>query len=93
MSRSIGATVAMLLGLAAAACTDPDLERMEKVRGAVCVCKDAACVEAALKELPAVGPRQQRQAQRLASEIMFCIAKVGELEPPPVAPLGDAGPQ
>lgn len=67
--------------LLASGCSDPDLERMEKVRASVCVCKDAACVEAALKELPATGPKQERAAQRLASEIMHCVARVGEMTP------------
>lgn len=83
----LGLVASFAIGLASG-CSDPDLERMEKVRASVCVCKDAACVEAALKELPATGPKQERAAQRLASEIMHCVARVGEMTPeePEAAP-------
>ncbi len=91
-SAGLVAAVAFLgLGLLGpSACSDPDVERMEKVRASVCICKDAGCVEAALKELPATGPKQERAAQRLASEIMHCVARVGEMTPKAAEPAAEA---
>jgi hypothetical protein len=64
------------------ACADPKLEQIHRVREAACRCQDIACVEAALAQMPDGGPkreRDRRQAQRLAAEILSCVARVGEL--------------
>lgn len=73
----------------AAGCSDPKLERLTEARDAACRCKDQACVAAALAKVPADPPREARRAQRLAHEIMDCVAKVGLAEE---APLEAPGP-
>jgi hypothetical protein len=75
----------MLAGVLAlaAGCSDPKLARMTEVRDAVCKCQDAACVEMALAKMPGAPPRQEQRAQRLAREIMECVAQVGAMEPTP----------
>lgn len=69
------------LGVALGGCSDPKLVQMTQVRDEVCKCLDAACVDAALAKLPARGPRAERSAQRVAQEIVRCVANVAEIDP------------
>ena len=65
---------------------------MEEIRGKACACKDAACVEAALQEMSGIKPPgDERRAQRLAAEILSCVAKVGAMEPEAVETEDGAG--
>lgn len=81
-ARQLGATALALVGLLTS-CRDRHLTQLERVHEEVCRCQDAACVHAALARMPAAGPRNRRAGQRLAAEILRCVARVGESPPPP----------
>lgn len=85
----------LALAVALAGCRDRRLVQLERVRAEVCRCKDAACVDAALARMPTGGPRDKRAGQKVAAEILGCVAKVGELEPAPEVeePRADAEPK
>jgi hypothetical protein len=82
------ARFALLLGISLLACRDPRMDQMQRAREIACQCKDAACVNAALAQLPSAGPKNKARAQRLAAEILQCLAEVGDLAPEAI----DAGP-
>jgi hypothetical protein len=75
---------ALLLGLAVAGlgagvgggCRDHELEQLAAGRDAVCACKDAACIEAALKRLPSRATPATPRAQALAREMLTCMAAI-----------------
>lgn len=79
-----------MAAVAAGGCKDRRLVQLENVRTEVCRCQDAACVNAALARLPTAGPKRERAAQRVAAEILECVAKVGQQPPEPDS--AEAGP-
>lgn len=87
---------ALVLAVLAIGCKDRRLVQLENVRAEVCRCKDAACVNSALARMPTAGPKRERAAQRVAADILDCVAKVGlqpaEEEAPPTSPGEPAGP-
>lgn len=87
---------ALVVAALAIGCKDRRLVQLENVRAEVCRCQDAACVNAALARMPTAGPKREHAAQRLAAEILDCVAKVGQqppLEdlPPTSAPKTEPG--
>lgn len=83
------AALAALVG----ACKDRRLMQLENVRAEVCRCEDAACVNSALARMPTAGPKRERAAQRVAAEILDCVAKVGQQAPSPAAPAQSPAPR
>lgn len=95
---------ALVVAALAIGCKDRRLVQLENVRAEVCRCQDAACVNAALARMPTAGPKREHAAQRLAAEILDCVAKVGQQpaledlpptsapEPEPAEPEDDSDP-
>jgi hypothetical protein len=70
-------------------CADPEAAQLERVKKAVCACKDAKCAEAAMKDLPPASEKANHHAQGLARDMLDCVAKLYENERPQTDP--DAG--
>lgn len=68
--------IAAALALAGAACRDARLEELRSIRDEVCACKTVACGEAAMKRVPQDEVRSDHRAQKLAREMIDCLAKL-----------------
>jgi hypothetical protein len=88
MSRSLVIAVALL-----AACADKQLEQLQDIKDEVCACKTPECGEAAMKKVPQ-GEKMKSDAkkQRLARDMMDCMAKLLEQGRPTTDPDAEAPP-
>ncbi|HLL21248.1 MAG TPA: hypothetical protein VK427_03905 [Kofleriaceae bacterium] len=84
-----------------AACGDPQLERLQVVKDEVCACKTAACGEAAMKKVPQDKHTSAPRLQRVANDMLDCMAKLydesrpttdPDAETPDVSSPGSAAP-
>lgn len=69
-----------------AACHDRELQQLAAARDAVCACKTVACAERALGEVPREPVSSTPRAQRLAREMLDCLAEVYEAARPSTDP-------
>ena len=58
------------------ACKNPDVERLNDVKRAVCACKDAACADQALAKLEKASIAKSPKTREVAKEIFGCRAKL-----------------
>ena len=78
------------VALAMSACEGGEAEKLEKVRDQVCACKTAACAEAALDRVPKGKVEGTPKSQRIAREMLDCLAAIYEAGQPtqdPDAPV------
>ena len=81
------------VALAVCACSDSEVEKLEKIRDEVCACKTAKCAESALDRVPKSNVEPSPRAQKVAREMLDCVAEVYEAERPtqdPDAPIEEA---
>lgn len=76
----------VILLLALAACRDEQLARLQAIRDEVCACKTASCGEIALDKVGKDKISSNRQTQRLAREMMGCLARLYEQGRPTTDP-------
>ncbi len=76
----------ILVAFVAVGCGDRDIARLERVKKTVCTCKDVACAEAAMKELPQGDVKPSHREQALARDMLDCLAKLYESERPVTDP-------
>ncbi|MDQ3370325.1 MAG: hypothetical protein M3680_33315 [Myxococcota bacterium] len=72
--------------LAATACRDPGLAELEAVKAEVCACKTAACGETALKKVPQHDVESNHRSQRIAREMLTCMADIYAADTPTTDP-------
>jgi hypothetical protein len=80
----------LVIPIALAACGDPELEQLTKVRQTVCACETAACAEAALETVPKGKIESNHRSQRVARDMLDCLAKLYDGQRPitdPDAPV------
>jgi hypothetical protein len=70
------------VALAVGACADHELQKLARVRDSVCACKTAACAEAAMGDIPKGKVESTPRSQRIAREMMNCLAELYELGRP-----------
>jgi hypothetical protein len=70
------------VALAGTACRDNEVEKLEKIRAEVCACKTAKCAESAFDRLPKESVESTPRAQRIARDMMNCLAGIYESERP-----------
>ena len=70
------------VALAQLACADSEVEKLDKVRVEVCACKTAKCAEAALDRVPKGNVESTARAQRIAREMLNCLADVYKRDRP-----------
>ena len=80
MIRSLVIAVALL------GCGDSQLEELESVRDEVCACKTPACGETALKKVRQDKLETNRKMQRVANEMLDCMAKLAAADRPSTDP-------
>ncbi|MBA3453913.1 MAG: hypothetical protein H0T42_12535 [Deltaproteobacteria bacterium] len=71
MSRHLVIWIALAIG-----CRDKGLTRLEEIRATICACKTAECAEAAIKLVPAVQAKSNASSQKIAREMLDCLAKI-----------------
>lgn len=64
------------VALAVGACGDRELKKLGRVRDSVCACKTAACAESAMADLPKGKVESTPKSQRVAREMMNCLAEL-----------------
>lgn len=64
------------VALAVCACRDNEVEKLDKIRDAVCSCKTAECAEAALDGVPKTNVESTPRTQRIAREMLNCLAEL-----------------
>lgn len=64
------------------ACRDSEIVQLEKVRDEVCACKTAKCAEAALDHVPKQNVESSLRAQRIAREMLNCLAATYDKDRP-----------
>lgn len=80
------------VALATVACGDSDADKLAKIRDEVCACKTATCAEQALDRVPQSTLEPSPRAQRIAREMLDCLAELYERGRPtqdPDAPIAE----
>ena len=94
MSRAlvIAAALAALgaLGALGAGCRDARLAKLREIRDEVCACKAPACGEAAMKRVPQDKAEADHRAQKIANEMLECLAKLYIADRPSTDPDAEA---
>ena len=75
-----------------AACGDEQVERMEAIKAEVCACKTAECAEAAMQKVQQTKLDAKPKVQRLAREMIDCVAELLEEGRPSADPDADTEP-
>lgn len=81
MYRLLVISVALAIG-----CRDGGLSRLESIRDEVCHCKTAACGEAAMKRIGDTKVESNARSQRIARDMMECLARLYDGERPETGP-------
>ena len=79
--------------VALAACTDHDVDRMAKVRDELCQCKTVKCAEAALERVPKQDIKSNPRTQKIAREMLDCLAEVYQSNAPTQDPDAPSAPE
>jgi hypothetical protein len=77
-----------------AGCHDTEVDQLTRIEQLVCACKDVACAETAMKDIPSGDVKASHRAQSVARDMLDCYAKLVDAKRPstdPDAP-GSAGP-
>ena len=80
---------AIVIWVALAACGDSQEAKLGKVRDAVCACKTAGCAEVAMKEVPQKDVESTPRTQKIAREMVDCLAKLYDQGRPTTDPDDD----
>ncbi len=83
---SVMSRMAVIALALAAGCRDPGVVELEAIRDEVCKCTEAKCAEAAMKRVPQKEAPNDHRSQRIAREMMDCLAKLYEAERPATGP-------
>lgn len=81
MSRFLVIWIALAIG-----CRDPAVSRLDEVRATVCKCKTALCAEEAMKVVPSMKVRPSPRSQRIARDMLDCLAKLHAADRPTTGP-------
>src|SRR5207248_1327907 len=77
----------------ASGCGDREAAQLESVKAVVCSCKTPRCAEEAMKRVPQRGIKSTHKAQRVAHEMIECVARLYEDERPSTDPDGVTSPE
>ena len=66
------------VALAAGACGDRGESQLARVRDAVCACKTASCADDAMKAVPQRDVPSNPRTQKIAREMLDCVARLHE---------------
>lgn len=77
------------VALAGSACADGELKKLSEIRDTICACKTVKCGEQALAAVPKDKVESNPRSQRIAREMMDCLAELYELDRPTADPDAD----
>ena len=77
---------ALIIALVLAGCQDSGADQLTRVKQHVCACKDVACAEAAMKEIPTGNVKVTHHAQTIARDMLDCYAKLVQAQRPSTDP-------
>jgi hypothetical protein len=72
--------------LAGASCHDNEADVLVRVKQRVCACKDVACAETALADVPKGDVKANHRAQSIARDMLDCLAKLYDEQRPSTDP-------
>jgi hypothetical protein len=75
------------------ACSNNEVEKLAKVRDAVCACKTVKCAETALEDVPKGKVESKPRSQRLAREMLECLSELYEAGKPTLDPDAPSDPE
>ncbi len=78
--------ICVALALGVTGCGDHELKQLQAVRDTICGCKTVKCAETALEGVPKGKVESNPRSQRLAREMMNCLAELYEQERPSLDP-------
>lgn len=70
----------------AGGCGDREANKLGKIRDEVCACKTAKCGEAALAKVPTKDIQSTPKSQRVAREMLDCLAELYKADRPTTDP-------
>lgn len=79
-------TLRFVILVALAACGDHELENVSRVRDEVCACKTVVCADTALAKLPSNNVKSTPRSQKIAREMLDCLADVYSTDRPTIDP-------
>jgi hypothetical protein len=82
--------LAQIVAVVLAGCGERQVDALTKVKQRVCACKDVACAEAAMKDVPTKDVKSTHRAQGVARDMLDCLAKLYDEQRPSTDP--DAAP-
>ncbi len=88
MRRAVVICVALVGG-----CRDPEVAQLQAVKDTVCKCKTASCAEDALKKVPQHEIKSGHKAQRVARDMLDCLARIYEADRPTTDPDAPTPPE
>ncbi|HEY1555972.1 MAG TPA: hypothetical protein VGF94_14140 [Kofleriaceae bacterium] len=78
------------VALAAGACGDRGASELARVRDAVCACKTPSCADDAMKTVPQRDVPSNARTQKIAREMLECVARLHEQGRPTADPDAEA---
>lgn len=83
-NRLLVISIALAVG-----CRDQGVAQLETIRDEICACKTPACGDAAMKRVPDTKVKTTARSQKVAREMMDCLAKLYAAERPATGPDQD----
>jgi hypothetical protein len=74
------------VALGVTGCGDQELKKLSRIRDTICDCKTVKCAETALEGVPKGTVESNPKSQRIAREMMNCLAELYELDRPTLDP-------
>lgn len=68
------------------ACGDREANKLAQIRDQVCACKTVKCGEAALATVPTKDIQSTQKSQRIAREMLNCLAELYKADRPTTDP-------
>ena len=68
--------LAAVICISLAACGDSQEAKLAKIRDQVCKCESPGCAEVAMKQVPKAAIESNHRTQKLAREMLDCLAKL-----------------
>jgi hypothetical protein len=81
--------LAIAVSLLVSGCGDKQLDHMESIKAELCACKTFACGDAAMKKMQELKVKSSRRAQRIAADMIDCMAKLNDQGRPSTDPDAD----
>jgi hypothetical protein len=89
--RSLTLALVASFSLLLAGCGERQVDALTKVKQRVCACKDVACAEAAMKDVPQKDVKSNHRSQEVARDMLDCLAKLYDEQRPSTDPDAPAG--